>query len=73
MSYVVDRAGAVRDGEVVALLALRARGGRSQLLLRDGSLYRTLTRPRRLAAALREAAQQGYCLIGHKGSRRRKK
>ncbi len=69
MSYVVDRAGAMRDDEVVVLLAARARGVRSQLLLRDGRLYRTLTRPRRLAAALREASQHGYCVIGQKERR----
>ena len=69
MGYVVDRGGALRTGAIVALLAVRARGVRSQVLLRDGSLYRTLTRPRRFAAALEDAHRQGYCVIGRKGRR----
>jgi hypothetical protein len=64
--YVVDRHGAVRGDDVVMLMASRARGVRSQVFLRDGSLYRTLTRPRRLMAALSQAVRQGYCFIGQK-------
>jgi len=48
MSYVIDRKQAFRDGELVAILRVRQRGVRSRLLLRDGSVYQTLTRPRTL-------------------------
>jgi len=52
MSYVIDRKRAFRDEELVAILAVRQRGVRSRVLLRDGSLYQTLTRPRTLRRAL---------------------
>ena len=45
MSYVMDRRQVFHESEVVAVLSVRQRGARSQVLLRDGSLYRTLTRP----------------------------
>ena len=45
MAYVIDRHRALRDVELVAILPVRKRGVRSRLLLRDGSLYHTLTRP----------------------------
>ena len=47
MSYVVDRQQAFLDSELVAVLAVRQRGIRSRVLLRDGSSYQTLTRPKR--------------------------
>ena len=45
MSYVMDRRQVFHDSEIVAILAVRQRGVRSYALLRDGSVYRTLTRP----------------------------
>lgn len=46
MGYLIDRQQAFRDTELVAITALRRRGVRSRVFLRDGSLYHTLTRPR---------------------------
>lgn len=46
MAYVLDRARAFWDRELVAILAIRRRGVRSRVLLSDGSLAQTLTRPR---------------------------
>ena len=45
MSYVVDRATAVRDVDIVGVFSVRRRGARSRVLLSDGSLLQTLTRP----------------------------
>ena len=59
MSYVVDRKRAFRDEELVVILSVRQRGVRSRVLLRDGSLYQTLTRPRTLRRAFEEAHGQG--------------
>lgn len=58
MSYVIDRQQAFRDEEIVAILSARQRGVRSRVLLRDGSLYQTLTRPRTLRRAVEEAHGQ---------------
>ena len=58
MSYVIDRKRAFRDEELVAILSVRQRGIRSRVLLRDGSLYQTLTRPRTLRRALEGAHGQ---------------
>lgn len=58
MGYLVDRQEAFRDTELVAVLNLRRRGVRSRLLLRDGSLRHTLTRPRTLARRLRGGYEQ---------------
>lgn len=71
MGYVVDRVGAVRAADVVVVLALRQRGARSRLLLRDGSLRHTPTRPRTLCRALEAAHASGYWLIARKGRRKR--
>jgi len=48
MGYVIDRRAAFHETELVAILSVRRRGVRSRLLLRDGSLYHTLTRPQTL-------------------------
>ena len=58
MSYLVDRARAFRDTEVVAVLGIRQRGRRSRLLLQDGSLVDTRTRVRTFRQKLREAYGQ---------------
>ena len=56
MSHLIDRGRALWDGDVVAVLAFRRGRTRSRVVLRDNSLYHTLTRPKtlvRLARALR--------------------
>ena len=45
MGYLIDRQEGWRDTEVVALVPLRRRSVRSRVVLRDGSLRETLTRP----------------------------
>ncbi len=45
MPYLMDRQRAVRWADVVAVVATRRRRIRSRLILRDSSLYQTLTRP----------------------------
>ena len=52
MGYWVDRQQAFRDSELVAVVAIRQRKVRSRVLLRDGSAYQTLTRPRTLRRQL---------------------
>lgn len=58
MSYIVDRARAFRDTEVVAALGIRQRGLRCRLVLRDGSLTDTRTRVRTFRRKLQEAHGQ---------------
>jgi hypothetical protein len=43
---MIDRQHAFLDQEVIAVVAIRRRGVRSRVFLRDGSLYETLTRPK---------------------------
>ena len=57
MGYLIDRHEAFRETELVAIISLRRRGVRSRLLLRDGSLRHTLTRPGTLVRRLRGAPQ----------------
>lgn len=49
MSYLIDRQRALYGGDVVVVLSLRQRRARSRVILRDNSLYQTLTRPKTLA------------------------
>ncbi len=44
MAYVVDRQHALWSRELVAVLSVRQRKVRSRVVLRDNSLYHTLTR-----------------------------
>ena len=69
MGYVVDRAGAVRAHDVVAVCSVRQRGTRSRLLLRDGSLFQTPTRPRTMRRAQEAARASGYWFIARKKRR----
>ena len=46
LGYVMDRQRALWAPELVAVLRIRQRGARSLLLLSDGSLQRSTTRPR---------------------------
>ncbi len=48
MAYLIDRGRAVRMAEIVAILSVRRRRVRSRVVMRDNSLYHTLTRPRTL-------------------------
>ena len=48
MPYLIDRERALRASEIIAVIGVRRRRVRSQLILRDNSLYRTLTKPRTL-------------------------
>ena len=45
MPYLIDRHRAVRTTSLVAIVRGRQRRVRSQMILRDNSIYNTLTRP----------------------------
>ena len=49
MPYLIDRGAALLVRQIVAVLNIRHHRVRSRVILRDGSLYQTLTRPRTLA------------------------
>ena len=49
MPYLIDRQRALYAGDVVAVLGVRQRRTRSLVILKDNSLYQTLTRPKTLA------------------------
>ena len=68
MPYLIDRQRALRDAEIVVVLSVRQRGVRSRVVLRDNSLYQTLTRP----STLREAARRGLSVAGAGNGRRSK-
>jgi hypothetical protein len=59
MSYLIERTRALWSRDVVAVLAFRRGKTRSRLVLRDNSLYHTLTRPRTLARMARAARSGG--------------
>ena len=59
MSYLIDRTRALWDREVVAVLAFRRGKTRSRAVLRDNSLYHTLTRPKTLARRANDPTRQG--------------
>ena len=59
MSYLIERSRALRDREVVAVLAFRRGKTRSRIILRDNSLVHTLTRPKTLARQANDATRQG--------------
>jgi hypothetical protein len=48
MSYIVDRQRALRTDDIVAVIKTQQRRLRSRVILRDNSLYQTLTRPQTL-------------------------
>ena len=58
MSYLVDRARAFHDSDVVVVLGIRQRGLRSRLVLQDGSLVDSRTRVRTFRRKVREAHGQ---------------
>ena len=63
MAYLVDRSRALYLPEIVAILSVRLRKVRSRVVMKDNSLYHTLTRPSTIlrcahcAAALIETAR----------------
>lgn len=67
MPYLVDRTAALLTREIVAVLSIRHHRVRSRVILRDGSLYQTLTRPRTLMRRLR--AQENSPPLGNQGER----
>ena len=56
MGYLVDRARALWTGELVAIVRGTQRRIRSRVVLKDNSLYQTLTRP----ATLRRQAEGAW-------------
>ncbi len=56
MAYLIDRQRALRDVELVVVINVRQRRVRSRVVLRDNSLYQTLTRPRTLLEATRQGS-----------------
>ena len=60
MPYLIDRERALRASELVAVLSMRQRRIRSRVVLRDGSLHHTLTRPK----TLRRQAEAGTAALG---------
>ncbi len=73
MPYLMDRQRAVRWADVVAVVATRQRRIRSRLILRDNSLYPTLTRPTTLLRYAQAPTEglQGFMRQSRKGTRRR--
>lgn len=61
MGYIIDRQCVMRDSELVGVLSVRDRRVRSHVLMSDGSLVKTLTRPKLLIRAL------GQLQVGRKG------
>ena len=59
MPYLVDRQRALRLEEIVAVINVHQRRVRSRAVLRDNSLYRTLTRTQTLVRRTREALVLG--------------
>jgi len=49
MAYLVDRQRGLYLPEVVAIVGVRQRKIRSRVIMKDNSLYHTLTRPQTLA------------------------
>ena len=49
MAYLVDRQRGLYVPEIVAILSVRQRKVRSRVIMKDNSLYHTLTRPQTLA------------------------
>ena len=49
MAYLVDRSRALYVPDIVAILSVRLRKVRSRVIMKDNSLYHTLTRPQTLA------------------------
>ena len=71
MPYLIDRHRGLLLKEIIAILSHRERRVRSHVVLRDNSLYRTLTRTRTFVRHER-TLQTGMAQIGAKRLRRSK-
>ena len=49
MAYLIDRQRGLYVPEIIAIVSLRQRKVRCRVIMRDNSLYHTLTRPQTLA------------------------
>ena len=68
MPYLIDRSRALWDRDIVVIVGVRRRRVRSRVILRDNSLYHTLTRPRTL---IRHANTKGSGMPGIGANRRK--
>ena len=59
MAYLVDRQRGLYLPDVVAIVSVRQRKIRSRVIMKDNSLYHTLTRPRTLAQQSQQALRTG--------------
>ena len=64
MAYLIDRQLALRTSDVVAIVSVRQRRLRSRVILRDNSLYQTLTRPKTFLRCAGETPVAGIRLGG---------
>ena len=64
MAYLIDRQRALRTSDVVAIVPVRQRRLRSRVILRDNSLYHTLTRPKTFLRCAGDAPVAGIRLGG---------
>ena len=63
MPYLIDRHGAIFSDDIVAIIKGQQQGIRSRVILRDGSLYQTRTRPGTLLR-LGGALEHGLARLG---------
>lgn len=59
MAYLVDRQRGLYLPDVVAIVSVRQRNIRSRVIMKDNSLYHTLTRPQTLARYGKEFLRTG--------------
>ncbi len=69
MPYVIDRQRALLTEDIVAVVASRQRRIRSRVVLKDNSLYQTLTRPATVIRSV-NAKSPAVVQIGARGRRR---
>ena len=69
MAYLIDRGRAFLAADIVAVVRGERRRLRSRVILRDNSLYQTLTRPRTLMRCTREQ-DSAIVQVGAKPRRR---
>ena len=55
MAYLVDRQRGLYVPEIVAIVSVRQQKVRSRVIMKDNSLYQTLTRPQTLARHSQES------------------
>jgi len=58
MPYLIDRQRTLYTGDVVAVLKARQRRIRSRVIMRDNSLYQTLTRPQTLVRRAKGSSRE---------------